>query len=386
MKPKLYLLLLTTLIALAYTSCIKDRNFKLEVFTKPGLPDLSTRTIIHYWNFNTATLLTPTLSSGGASLGYTGGGAYDAVNPGTNLNARGTDAAGGGLRLRNPAGTFTLTMPTTNYKDIIFSFAVQRSNNGPQQNKISYTVDGTHFITDSLETKILKVDTLWQNFYYDFSNIKRVNDNPNFKIRINFAVNDTGTSGNDRYDNIVLDGNIISPPVIPATPAIMHYWNFNTTSPLSALLTPSLTIGSGSITYAGASYDDFTPGSSVNARNGDAAGTALRLRSAYGPFTITAPTTGYKSIKLTMEVQRSNNGATSNVIAYTTDGVNYITTGLAFVTYEPGLDPSYQFITIDFSGITAANNNPNFKVKIDFTGSTAGNNRFDNLVIEGIKI
>lgn len=371
-------------LCLLLSGCIKDRNFPYPPYREPQVPDPGSRQPVHYWNFNAANLLTPTSTIGGGALDYSGGGSYDAVSPGSVINAVGSDAAGSGLRLRNPGGVFTLTLPSTNYKDLLLSFAAQRSNNGAQHNIISYTIDGINFITDSLRPNIHQLDTSWQSFFYDFSEIRRTANNPNFKIRFNFAVNDTGSSGNDRYDNICLWGNIIN--VNPPAPEIVHYWNFNTISPVTALLLPAFTAGGGALDYAGAYFDDFSPGSPVNARNGDPSGSAIRLRSGYGDFTMTLPSTGYKNLRLSFEVQRSSSGATLNQVSYSTDGSSFVNTALPLTSYAPALDPAYQLVNLDLSGIPATNNNPQLKIRISFSGSNTGNNRFDNLVLEGIRL
>jgi hypothetical protein len=382
MKAKLTALYF--IVALVLIGCVKDREFPADIYQQPAAPTLGTRTPFHYWNFNGAVLLTPTFTIGGGSLSYTGGGAADAVSPGTLLNARNADVAGNALRLRNPAGVFIINAPSVNYKDIILSFAVQRTNNGPQLNTISYTIDGTNYITDSLKPNMLQIDIAWQQYYFDFSAIKRVNNNPNFKIKITFNVNATGIDGNDRYDNICLDGNIIN-PLPPPAPEILHYWNFNNNSNFTNLITPTQTKGGASLAYT-AVWDEVTPGTTINARNGDAAGSALRLRNPAGVFTITAPTTGYKNIRLTFAVMRTSSGAQQNIITYTLDGTNYISTGITTNTYNPLLEPDFGLITYDFSNISGINNNPNFKIRIEFAignTNTSGNNRFDNLVVEG---
>jgi len=374
-------------IVLAFSSCVKDREFPdpATVYVQPGTPSLGTRTPIHYWNFNGASLLTPTTSIGGAALSYAGA-TYDAVSPGTALNARNGDADGSGLRLRNPAGDFILSLPTVNYKDIIFSFAEQRSNNGPQLNRITYTIDGSNYISDSLQPTLVQPGLDWQCYSLDFSNIKRVNNNPNFKIKIAFSVNSTGTDGNDRFDNITLDGNIINP--IPILPELVHYWNFNNNASFTTLITPTVTKGGGALNYT-AVWDEVTPGSLLNARNSDVDGSALRLRNPAGIFTITAPTTSYKNIKVSFAVMRTSNGAQTNTLTYTTDGTNYVSTGVTPASYNPSVEPDYMLVTYDLSSITTINNNSNFKIKIEFsngnTGSS-GNNRFDNIAIEGVHL
>jgi hypothetical protein len=385
---KSYLSILLLTLTVIVSSCLKDRNFPSidTIFKQPGLPDLGARTMIHYWSFNNVSALTaPSFSIGGAALEYNGA-TYDDVSPGSLLNARNADAEGAGLRLRNPAGDFILSLPTTNYKDLILTFATQRSSSGAQQNTFYYSIDGINFISDSLQPNMLRNDTIWNAYYIDFSSIKRVNNNPNFKIKIEFSIGQDGTSGNDRYDNITLDANIIDPVV--ATPQIIHYWNFNDPSSLTTLITPTSSIGGSSLAYIG-TYDDYSTGSTINARNGDVAGSALRLRNPAGTFTLSVPTTNYKNIVLTLVVQRSNAGAQTNTISYSIDGTMFSSTGIPAPDFSPALDPDYQFVMYDLSAIAAINNNSNFKINIDFSnGSTgsSGNNRFDNIVIEGVHL
>lgn len=366
---------------------MKDRQYAENPYRLPEAPTLNNRQLIHYWNFNGGSLLTPTFTVGGAALAYTGGGAADAVNPGTTHNARNSDAAGNGLRLRNPAGVFTVAIPTFNYKDVVVSYAVQRTNNGAQIGVLSYTVDGTNFITDSIRPNITQLTTEWQVYTWDFSAIKRVNNNPNFRIRFRFNVNVTGTEGNVRFDNLAVDANIIDPNLLQ--PEIVHYWNFNNNSSFTTLITPTrtLTAAPGSLAYT-AVWDEVAPGTALNARNNDAAGSALRLRNPAGVFTLNLPTNGYRNLRLSYSVQRTSAGAQTNTVSYSLDGTNFITTGITGNVYNPALEPEYSVVTIDFSNILAAANNPNFKVRIEFSNgntNTTGNNRYDNIVLEGIK-
>lgn len=379
--------LLTILIAHIFTSCVKDRSFPSPetIYQQAGKPEMGSRELVHYWNFNDAALLQPSFSVGAASISYTGGsGIADPVSPGADLNARNGDIAGNGLRLRNPAGVLELHVPTVNYKDILFTFDLQRSSNGPQINKILYSVDGSHFTNEGLKPYMNLSDVNWQTFSYNFGQIEAANNNPNFKIRIEYAVNHNGETGNSRYDNITIDGNVIDPNY--GAPKLIHYWDFNDNT---HLLQPSSSIGNAALSYDGTGIgaaDEFKTGSELNARNGSTAGSALRLRNPAGVLNISVPTVGYKNIKISMAVQRSGSGAETNQISYTLDGSTYLTQGLENNEYTPGTDPEYVVVGYDFSKITGANNNPNFKVKIVFLGSvtgTSGNNRFDNIVIEG---
>jgi len=181
-----------------------------------------TQTLIDYWSFDdvdsTSAMLVPNTSIvSGASLAYAGA-YYDSVQPGTVLNAVGAytvlNAGSAALRLRNPAeGPFTLTLPTTGYKDITLKYAEIRTKSGSQENIVTYTVDGTTWINTAISANatyaIDSVDTGtagWQLETFNFSSDPNVDNNPHFAVRISFAIGDSNSSGNDRFDNITLYG------------------------------------------------------------------------------------------------------------------------------------------------------------------------------------
>ncbi len=176
---------------------------------------------------------------------------------------------------------------------------------------------------------------------------------------------------------------------VPIPSPIFGYWNFNTTTSESALLTPQ--IGTGSITKVagGTSAINVTGGTgqgfdvnNYNAQNGDVSGTHLRFDNPIGgALVFNLSTTGKTSIIVKYATFRSGSGAGNQIIEYTTDGTSYT----AFTTVNPPTTTP-ALVTLDFSAITAANNNSNFKVRITFSagsGGTAGNNRFDNFTVQG---
>ena len=185
----------------------------------------SAQVLVDYWNFNvdSTVALTPTTSLvAGASLAYAGA-YHDSVQQGTLLNGVGADgtsftSASAALRLRNPAsGPFTLTLPTTGYKNIVLKYAEQRTNKGSQQNIVTYSVDGTTWINTAIAANatyfVDSTDTIsnaYQLQVFDFSSDTNVNNNANFKVRIVFAMGDTNSSGNDRFDNITLSGDTVA--------------------------------------------------------------------------------------------------------------------------------------------------------------------------------
>ena len=172
---------------------------------------------------------------------------------------------------------------------------------------------------------------------------------------------------------------------------LVHYWNFNINTSEATITTPSQTIGGASLAAvnAGTSIIDFANGtgqnfsvSNLNARNGDVSGTHLRYNNPIGGALIfTLPTTGYQNIIVKFATRRSGSGAGTQSWSYTLDGTNYV----AFTTVTIN-DANPELATLDFSAITGANNNANFKLKVEFSvgaGGTVGNNRFDNFTLDG---
>lgn len=172
---------------------------------------------------------------------------------------------------------------------------------------------------------------------------------------------------------------------------LVHYWNFNDSSSEAAITTPSHSAVSGAALTAiagGASFIEYDGGTNqnfdvlnLNSRNQDVAGTHLRFSSPIGgALQFNLPTTGFEEIVIKFATRRSGSGAGNQLWSYSTDGTTFI----PFTTIEPANgDP--ELATLDFSNITAANDNPNFKLKVEFeqgSGGDGGNNRFDNFTLD----
>jgi len=214
MKKNILPITLLTLVVIFIASCVKDRISAAGTVVIPPV-NTSGDTLIHYWNCNEDTLVimsTPTKSIvPGASFAYAGS-RYDTVQLGSTLNAVGADSTvvaspAAALRLRNPSGAFTMSLPTTGYKNIVLKYAVERSSKGAATNTVTYTTDGTNYINTAIaSTTVYSVDTVYHVVSFDFSSDANVNNNPNFKVQINFS-NATGTTtGNDRFDNFTVYG------------------------------------------------------------------------------------------------------------------------------------------------------------------------------------
>ena len=173
---------------------------------------------------------------------------------------------------------------------------------------------------------------------------------------------------------------------------LVHYWNFNNNSSVNAITTVSQTLVTGASITAiagGTSQIDFAGGTgqnfdvlNLNAQNGDASGTHLRFNDPIGgSLEFALPTTGFENIIVQFSTRRSAQGAGNQLWSYSVDGINYI----ALTTINP-ISGNPELASLDFSAITGADNNPNFKLKVTFeqgTGGTGGNNRFDNFTVDG---
>ena len=192
---------------------------------------------------------------------------------------------------------------------------------------------------------------------------------------------------------------VLSNQINLGTRKLIHYWNFNDTTSSATLIAPTYTIGGGSLSFdfdtvsgTGGYYDYLTPSpTTLNARNGDPAGALLRVRNPSKDFIINAPTTNYKDIVIQYALAASSttSGALTDSVYYSTDGVNYINSGITPVTYNVNADPDYNLYIFDFSSIPAVNNNPNFKFKISFSNGNLnlkGNTRIDNITVDADSI
>lgn len=180
------------------------------------------RPLLYYWHFNSLDTDDGDVTSIDADytliaeadpkMVYEGVGArdMDTFNDGTLLNAQLDETAGKAARVRNPSSDRALifNMPTTGYGDIVFRYAVHRSGSGMLNNQISYSVNGTDYTEAGLTTSTFSISEQYQLITVDLSTIPAVNDNPDFHIRIRFQGNTSQDNGNNRFDNITLQGDV----------------------------------------------------------------------------------------------------------------------------------------------------------------------------------
>ena len=172
--------------------------------------------LIHYWHFNNLPegLLAPlqadyTQLETQVSIAYpgTGDGYMDRVNDGSDINAKNNFEAVRGLRVRNPSDTrhLELLIPTTGFEDIRLSYAVSRTGSGAELQNIWYRT--SHTGNWILFKEDLHITEVYQLIDLDFSGIAEVENNDEFSVKIEFTgAAASGTSGNNRFDNVAVEG------------------------------------------------------------------------------------------------------------------------------------------------------------------------------------
>ena len=343
MKKKYSLLVLFSLILF---SCTTDREIPSNVVSiDPN------SVLIHYWNFNsitgTQTSVSPDLTlipSSGAAITYPGSGAgyIDAFSPGYDLNTQNSEVAGSGLRARNPSDTrnLLLTLPTIGYKTIVVQFATAMSSSGASTQNYSYTTDGTTFITDGLSTTTIKptTDPITTLVSLDFTSISGVNNNPNFKIKITFSgATASGTSGNDRFDNVTVKGIPLS---LTAPPTNLSY-NVPSSFTINSTiidLNPSVSGNVTSYTVA----PNLPAGLTLNGTTGIISGTPTALSPAtnyvitatnsFGTTTTTVSIAVNTAVLYVLHYWNFNNLATGTLTSVNADST-LITSSSANITY-----------------------------------------------------
>lgn len=172
------------------------------------------KALIHYWHFNNLpdevfTQVPSDVSQvGNGIITYPGTGpGYMDQTDGSLVNARRNQPAGFGLRVRNPSNTRELIIatPSDGYSDLEFSFAVHRTNNGAQEEQLYYSADGGNKWVALGDP--YSIQTSYEVKTFDLGGVAEVNNNPQLLFRILFTDEAAaGLEGNNRFDNIVLEG------------------------------------------------------------------------------------------------------------------------------------------------------------------------------------
>lgn len=194
-------------------------NNRFDNISLLGTPYLCKKQLVHYFHFNELPNDTVeevhsdfSLTTDPAEIVYegTGDGYMDNVDDGTFINAYQSEDDGQGLRVRNPSVTRELvfSLPTTNVFEPAFSYVVKRTTNGAQQQIVSYREDS---ISPWIYMGgIIEVTEDYSLQHFCFKDIDAAQNNPDFQVKINFmGPSAANTSGNNRFDNISLHGNVL---------------------------------------------------------------------------------------------------------------------------------------------------------------------------------
>jgi hypothetical protein len=119
------------------------------------------------------------------------------------------------VRTRNPSDSmeFLWYIPTTRYQNIVIKYETELSSikSGQHEQIFSYSLDSAAtFINTGLPVFSNFADTTWGMVTLDLRSITAINNNRKFVFRINFSAPNTGTKGNNRFDNITVEGDISS--------------------------------------------------------------------------------------------------------------------------------------------------------------------------------
>ena len=170
------------------------------------------------WNFNDSNL---NVDHGSGTLSST----FNAVNvvfgAGTTNNARLGDSAGQALSLQGGTGTanngrhITFNVSTLGFTNIVVSFATLGTSTGFNSNQFQYSLDGTTFI--NFGPPYIPAATFGAvPLVFSLAGIAGLNDNPNAAFRIVFN-GATSSTGNNRIDNIVVEGEAVTGVPEPAS-------------------------------------------------------------------------------------------------------------------------------------------------------------------------
>lgn len=171
---------------------------------------------IAVWNFNDSDL---NVDHGSGTLTSNLNVANILFAAGTTNNARQGDPAGQALSLQGGTGNanngrnITFTVSTAGFSDIVVSFATQGTSTGFNTNQFQYSLDGITFIDfGSPYAPATTFGTL--PLVFSLASIAGLNNNANAAFRIVFN-GATSSTGNNRIDNIVVDGTSTAGTTIP---------------------------------------------------------------------------------------------------------------------------------------------------------------------------
>ncbi|WP_298118032.1 choice-of-anchor I family protein [Flavobacterium sp.] len=308
------------------------------------------QTLLHYWNFNNnasvATITTPSQTLGGASLNAIPGGisAIDFAN-GTgqnfnilNLNAQNGDVSGTHLRFNDPiGGALEFALPTSGYENIIVKFATRRSNNGAGTQTWFYSIDGTTYTSF---TTVIPNNGDPALTTLDFTSTTGVNNNPNFKLKVEFTQGSGGTVGNNRFDNFTVQGSTAAggdtvAPIATITPV-------NAATNVAVTVNPTIAFNEAIRLIDDSAITNTNVDALVELRLNNASGTLVPFDATISGTTITIipnATLAYGQVYYVALLPNVVEDASNNAIT--------TTQSVSFTTGNPSASLASNFITVN---------------------------------------
>jgi hypothetical protein len=174
------------------------------------------------WNFNDSNL---NVDHGSGTLTTNINAANVSFAAGTTNNGRQGDIAGQALQLQGGTGTanngrnLTFNVSTVGFSNIVVSFATQGTSTGFNSNQFQYSLDGISFVNfGSPFTPVTAFGAV--PIVFSLAAIAGLNDNPNAAFRIVFN-GATSSTGNNRIDNIVVEGTTIDTAEVPEPTSVL---------------------------------------------------------------------------------------------------------------------------------------------------------------------
>lgn len=202
------------------------------------------QTLVHYWNFNNipAAVYVPTtlINSSYSKIDTTKATVWYTTLPGTspsyssyfdtysnsdstmgitqNWNTRFGDCACTSLRLRNPSDSMELRayIPSTHYKNPVVKFVTETSSlaSGMQVQAYDYSVDsGATWRTTGISMTVdSPLSLTWSSVTININSTTdtMTRNNRRLVFRTRFRVNNTGTTGNNRIDNLTMEADTLT--------------------------------------------------------------------------------------------------------------------------------------------------------------------------------
>ncbi|KQS91842.1 choice-of-anchor I family protein [Chryseobacterium sp. Leaf394] len=295
-------------------------------------------TLVHYWNFNNSTseaaILAPTstLLAGSITASTSLPNTFVDFANGTGQNftaenARNSDPIGTHLRYNYPTfGNLQFNIPTTGYNNVIVKFITRRSGSGAGTQTWSYSTNGTTYQTFQTVSPPDGAPTLTT---LDFSAIAGVSNNPNFKLKVEFAAGSGGAVGNNRFDNFTVDATPAGG--VDTTPPSVAYLPANNVNNASTTVNPTITFNENVRLIDNSAITSANAQSLVELKLNNAIGAVVPFTTTFANNAITIiPTAGlvpnqayYLALKPNLVEDTSDNAVTAATSStFTTAGTS----------------------------------------------------------------